>query len=75
MSRPLTNNPEEASVAAPEVVADLALDDWCEAKSRTLGRRVEALSAFNRRCQKTNVGRATPEQFEANFQAFLKMPA
>lgn len=71
MSRVPTSNPEE--VAVP--VADLALDDWCEAKSRTLGRRVEALSAFYRRCQKTNVGRATPEQFEANFQAFLKMPA
>lgn len=63
------------STASPEVSADVALDNWCENKSQSMGRRVEALSAFYRRCQKTGVGRATPEQFEADFQAFLKLPA
>lgn len=59
----------------PEVVADLALDDWCQTKSQTLGRRVEALSAFYRLAQKSGVGRATAAKFEADFQAFLKTPA
>jgi len=56
-------------------VADVALDDWCESKSRSLGRRVEALSAFYKRCQKLGLGRATADKFEADFQAFLKQPA
>jgi hypothetical protein len=56
-------------------VADVALDDWCESKSRALGRRVEALSAFYRLCQRQGVGRATAERLEADFQAFLKQPA
>ena len=64
--------PEEMPVAA---VADLALDDWCEARSRSLGRRIEALSAFYKICQRNGVGRATPDEFEARFQAFLHMPA
>jgi len=63
------------STASPGVPADVALDNWCENKSQSMGRRVEALSAFYRRCQKIGVGRATPEQFEADFQAFLKLPA
>lgn len=58
-----------------EVTNDIALDDWCENKSRTLGRRVEALSAFYRTCQRTGVGRATPDKFEADFAAFLAAPA
>ena len=69
--QPITN-----SAPAPvATVADVALDDWCESKSRSLGRRVEALSAFYRKCQKQGVGRATAEKFEADFQAFLKLPA
>lgn len=67
---PITDEP-----AAPVAIADLALDDWCEAKSRNMGRRVEALSAFYRQCQKTGIGRNTTEKFEADFQAFLKLPA
>ena len=59
----------------PAATNDVALDNWCENKSQSMGRRVEALSAFYRRCQKTGVGRATPEQFDADFQAFLKLPA
>ena len=72
MPRQPTTNPAPAPVAP---VADVALDDWCESKSRSLGRRVEALSAFYRKCQKQGVGRATAEKFEADFQAFLKLPA
>ncbi len=60
-------------VAQP--VSDIALYNWCEAKSRTLGRRIEALSAFHRICEKNGVGRATAEQFEADFQKSLKAPA
>jgi hypothetical protein len=54
---------------------DIALDNWCESKSRAVGRRVEALSAFYKLCQKQGIGRATPEKFEADFQAFLNSPA
>lgn len=64
-----------ATTESEPTVPDLALDDWCESKSRSMGRRIEALSAFYRKCQKTGVGRNTPAQFEADFQAFLKMPA
>ena len=62
---------------APDLTpeADIALDDWCESKSRQVGRRVEALSAFYRKTQKAGVGRGTASQFEAEFQAFLKLPA
>jgi len=52
----------------------VALDVWCEEKSRSLGKRVEALSAFYRLTQRKGIGRATPEQFEAEFQTFLKTP-
>ena len=65
--------PDSAPPVAP--VADVALDDWCESKSRALGLRVEALSAFYRLCQRQGVGRATAERLEADFQAFLKQPA
>jgi hypothetical protein len=68
---------DESTIEAPEdhVALDIALDDWCEGKSRALGRRVEALSAFFKLCQKQGVGRATPEKFEADFQDFLNSPA
>lgn len=69
-----TKTPTETT-EAPEVVVDLALDDWCQIKSQSLGRRVEALSAFYRLAQKAGVGRATAAKFEADFQAFLKSPA
>ena len=69
--QPITNS---APVPVAPVV-DVALDDWCESKSRSLGRRVEALSAFYRKCQRQGVGRAAAEKFEADFQAFLKQPA
>ena len=72
MPRQPTTNPAPVPVAP---VADVALDDWCESKSRSLGRRVEALSAFYRKCQRQGVGRAAAEKFEADFQAFLKQPA
>ena len=72
MPRQPTTNPAPVPVAP---VADVALDDWCEAKSRSLGRRVEALSAFYRKCQKDGKGRATSDKYEADFQAFLKQPA
>jgi hypothetical protein len=72
MPRLSTSNPTSTPVTP---VADVALDDWCESKSRSLGRRVEALSAFYRRCQKLGIGRATAEKYEADFQAFLKLPA
>lgn len=72
MPRQPTTNAAPAPVAP---VADLALDDWCEGKSRSLGRRVEALSAYYRKCQKEGRGRATADQYEAGFQAFLKLPA
>lgn len=57
------------------VVSDVALDDWCASKSRAMGRRVEALSAFYKLCQKDGMGRATPEQFDIQFQTFLNSPA
>lgn len=63
------------AVTAPNPAADIALDDWCSYKSRVLGRRIEALSAFYKRCVKKGIGRATPASFEADFQAFLKSPA
>jgi len=68
---------DESPIESPETtpVNDIALDDWCEGKSRALGRRVEALSAFFKLCQKQGVGRATPEKFEADFQDFLNSPA
>ena len=72
MPRQPTTNPAMDPVAP---VADVALDDWCESKSRSLGRRVEALSAFYKMCQRQGVGRATAEKFEADFHAFLKQPA
>ncbi len=56
-------------------VADIALDDWCAMRSSKLGRRVEALSAFWKESQRTGLGRATPDQFEAAFAAFLARPA
>lgn len=57
------------------VVADIALDDWAAGKSRTLGRRIEALSAFHKRCQREGFGRATPDVFESRFLDFLSQPA
>ena len=72
MPRQPSINPSPPPVAP---VADVALDDWCEFKSRSLGRRVEALSAFYKRCQRLGLGRSTAERFEADFQAFLKQPA
>ncbi|WP_295455296.1 hypothetical protein [uncultured Thiodictyon sp.] len=44
-------------------------------RSSKLGRRVEALSAFWKESQRTGLGRATPDQFEAAFAAFLARPA
>lgn len=72
---PTPKHDEEAVVSAPPVIADVALDNWCEAKSRTMGRRVEALSAFYRLMQAQGRGRATAAQFDADFAAFLKQPA
>lgn len=71
MSTPKTT--PEPDVPVPS--ADIALDDWCQAKSRVLGRRVEALSAFYRLAQSQGKGRATAAQFDADFAAFLKQPA
>lgn len=59
---------------APPPDGDVALDVWCGEKSRSMGKRVEALSAFYRLAQRKGIGRATPEQFETDFQAFLKTP-
>lgn len=53
----------------------IALDDWCQARSTTLGRRIEALSAFHKRCQRNGMGRATADEFEAAYQSFLAQPA
>lgn len=82
MSEPIdTPAPAPDPVAAsktktkPEAVDDLALDDWCAAKSRTLGRRVEALSAFWKQAQAAGMGRATRNQFESAYQDFLRQPA
>jgi hypothetical protein len=61
--------------APPTPVADVALDDWCQAKSASVGRRIEGLSAFYKRCQREGVGRLTPEQFEAKFKAFMQTAA
>lgn len=70
-----TSAPTESPKSkAPAPVADVALDVWCEEKSRILGKRVESLSAFYRLAQKRGLGRATPEQFDAEFQVFLKTP-
>lgn len=74
--KPTTTPSEESpkpKTAAP-VASDVALDVWCEEKSRSLGKRVEALSAYYRLTQRKGIGRATPEQFEAEFQTFLKTP-
>lgn len=60
---------------AVEPAQDIALDDWASAKSRSLGRRVEALAAFYKLCQQRGMGRATPEKFESDFQLWLKSPA
>lgn len=59
---------------ANENQGEIALDDWAASKSRSVGRRIEALSAFYRRCQREGFGRATPDEFESRFQAFLKKP-
>lgn len=64
--------PVEAPIQEP---SDIALDDWASAKSRSLGRRVEALAAFYKLCQQKGMGRATPEKFESDFQLWLKSPA
>lgn len=64
-----------ADQAPPTPVADVALDDWCQTKSAAVGRRIESLSAFHKRCQREGVGRLTPEQFEAKFKAFLQTAA
>ena len=72
MSTPKTPEPEAVAPVSP---ADIALDDWCQGKSRALGRRVEALSAFYRLAQASGKGRATAAQFDADFAAFLKQPA
>lgn len=64
-----------SAAAAPPPAGDVALDVWCGEKSRSMGKRVEALSAFYRLAQRKGIGRATPEQFEADFQAFLQTPA
>ena len=68
--------PVEPTAQEPKAeIKDVALDDWASSKSISLGRRVEALAAFYRLCQKQGIGRATPEKFEADFQVFLKSPA
>jgi hypothetical protein len=54
---------------------DIALDNWIESKSREVGRRVEALNAFYRLSQRGGKGRATAEEWEADFQKFLNSPA
>lgn len=69
---PVNNKPV---IAAPPVVPDMALEDWCSDKSQRLGRRIEALAAFHKLCQNKGIGRATADAFEAQFQAFLKQPA
>jgi hypothetical protein len=69
------NELEPIADSAPIENQDIALDDWASAKSRSLGKRVEALAAFYKLCQQKGVGRATPEKFEADFQVFLKSPA
>jgi len=66
--------PSEPKTKTAPVATDVALDVWCEEKSRSLGKRVEALSAYYRLAQRQGIGRATPEQFEADFQTFLKTP-
>ena len=66
---------EVQPAAEAQPAADMALDDWCEAKSRTLDRRIESLSAFHRLWQKNGIVRAPAEQFEADFQKFMKAPA
>lgn len=76
---PIRKLPESDSIsddqAPPTPVADVTLGDWCQAKSASVGRRIESLSAFHKRCQRDGVGRLTPEQFEAKFQAFLQTAA
>ena len=71
--------PESDSIPADQIpptsVADVTLDDWCQTKSASVGRRIESLSAFHKRCQREGVGRLTPEQFEAKFKAFLQTAA
>lgn len=59
---------------ATENPSDMALDDWAANKSRSMGRRIEALSAFYRRCQREGVGRDSAEGFESRFRAFLNKP-
>lgn len=71
----LVSTPDPAPAVAQEPAADIALDDWCQGKSLALGRRIEALSAFYRRCQRNGVGRADPAWFESEYQAFLRLPA
>jgi len=59
----------------PKIIEnDVALEDWCSAKSRVLGRRIEALGAYHKLKQRQGVGRGTPDWFEADFQTFLKTP-
>lgn len=65
---------EQMPDSEPTMATDIALDDWAAGKSRSLGRRIEALSAFYKRCQREGLGRATAEEFEARFTAFLTQP-
>lgn len=75
---PLSDNAKAASEPPKEPITEdltVALDVWCGNKSRTLGRRVEALSAFYRICARSGKTRKTVEEFEADFKAFLATPA
>lgn len=66
--------PDKSETKAPAAL-DIALDDWAASKSRRLGRRIEALSAFHRRCQRVGLGRATEAAFDNAFDNFLNQPA
>ena len=72
---PVEDDTKKAKDEVKAAPATVALDTWCQSKSRDMGRRVEALSAFFKTCQKDGFGRATPEEFEVRFTAFLNTAA
>lgn len=54
---------------------DVFLDDWVRDKSRVLGRRIEALNAFHARLRRERVVKASADEFESRYAAFLRKPA
>ena len=66
----ITNSPEP--VATPE---PMPLQQWCEIKSQTMGRRVEILSGFFRKMRAQNIDNLPPAEWETKFSQYKTAPA